>query len=604
MIENICDLGNCKDTFLSDFDIANHCTIHDANTTLNTARIGDLSILYVNIVSLPCNMNKLQNFLSKFDKKPDVIGLSETKITEKCNQHYHPHLDNYEYISVKSKSHCGSVGVFIREELEFNIRTGLNCSEYKQFEMLWLDVWEKGRIIYKTTMGIICRHGGLTNIPCFTSRMETILSKLNHEKNNNFHIFGDFNINLLKMDESHNISEFVNLLHSLNVINMINKHTRFPIGKQIGNPSLLDHFWTNQPHRLKYINLIVDPISDHRPILFIMNAKKKITKTCNSYYMRDMQNFNLEAFNDSLFEFRQNNINLSEPNQKFVNIQKHILDCINKHAPLRRKTRKEQKFLLRPWIANSISIQISIVNKNNLYSYLQKHDRPDLRTKYNKMKKILKKVIFAAETNYYNYQFEQCQNNSKKTWRLINDITSRKKRDKATIKSLKTASGNVTSDAKAMANALNEYFTNIGPNMSSSLPPTSLSHKHFLKNSAQRNSFYLTPTYPAEIDKVINSFLSKKSAGPDNIPVKFFKLGSPALSTILTEMINECFISGIFPQSLKLARVVPIFKAGPKDLRSNYRPISILSVLSKLFEKLTYNRLIKFIDKNSILHSS
>ena len=69
-------------------------------------------------------------------------------------------------------------------------------------------------------------------------------------------------------------------------------------------------------------------------------------------------------------------------------------------------------------------------NKNNLYSYLQNHSNPELKRKYNKMKKTLKKAIFAAETNYYKHRFEQCQNQSRKTWGLINEITCRKKGQK------------------------------------------------------------------------------------------------------------------------------------------------------------------------------
>ena len=78
MTENVYGHGDCEDTVISEFDIANYSSIQDANTALNTARIGDLSVLYINIVSLPCNMNELHQFLSNFDAKPDIIVLSET----------------------------------------------------------------------------------------------------------------------------------------------------------------------------------------------------------------------------------------------------------------------------------------------------------------------------------------------------------------------------------------------------------------------------------------------------------------------------------------------------------------------------------------------
>ena len=75
------------------------------------------------------------------------------------------------------------------------------------------------------------------------------------------------------------------------------------------------------------------------------------------------------------------------------------------------------------------------------------------------------------------------------------------------------------------------------------------------------------------------------------------KAGLPVFSVILSSMINECFEVGVFPQSLKIARVTPLFKGGSKDSTNCYRPISIISPLSKLIEKLISKRLIKFLDK-------
>ena len=159
-----------------------------------------------------------------------MILLSETKLTEKCYQSYHPNLENYTFKKVKSKSYFGGVGVFYRDSLTCDIRRDLNCSEYKLFEMLWFDISVK-TASEKTTIGIIYRHGGSPSIPYFTSRIESILNKLNREKNN-YYIFGYWNINLLKIREITNISDFVNSMHSHSTLNLVNKPTRFPIGNQ------------------------------------------------------------------------------------------------------------------------------------------------------------------------------------------------------------------------------------------------------------------------------------------------------------------------------------------------------------------------------------
>ena len=167
--------------------------------------------------------------------------------------------------------------------------------------MLWFEISCDEKNAPKTTIGLVYRHNGFPDIPSFTSRMENIINKLNREKAN-FYIFGDFNINLLKINDIHNISSFVNSMHSHNALNLVNLPTWFPRGNQPGNPSILDHLWTNQPSRVNHIDLIEHPISDHRPMLCIVKLNKSIVKmTPNNYFIRDMDRFDIEAFNESLF---------------------------------------------------------------------------------------------------------------------------------------------------------------------------------------------------------------------------------------------------------------------------------------------------------------
>jgi len=298
--------------------------------------------------------------------------------------HYNPYLENYTFYHVKSKSHFGGVGVFIKNCVPCNLRNDISFAEHGLFEMLWLELpnMEKNQ---KSIIGLVYRHPGIATIPTFTARIEQTLVKLNQEKAS-FYIFGDYNINLIKTDQIHNISEFVNTMHSLGALNMVNKPTRFPRGAQLGAPSLLDHIWTNEISYINKINLIIDPISDHRPMLTTINSNKNaLINSQNDYFIRDMENFDVNAFNETLFDCHQEILECTTIDQKFSMLQKHIINSIDKHAPNRKRTRKEKKFAAKPWISNSI--QISINNKNNLYYHLEKHPNAELSRKYNKMKK-------------------------------------------------------------------------------------------------------------------------------------------------------------------------------------------------------------------------
>jgi len=195
----------------AELDLARYRTIEESNITLKSRCNGELSILYINIVSLPSNMDIFHNFLSNFETKPDLICLSETKITVKCNAEFHPYLENYTFYNIKSKTHFGGVGIFIRDELTVTKRDDLNRSELGLYETLWFDVSNVEQNTSKTTIGIVYRHPGQATIPHMTSYMETVINQLTREKANYF-ILGDYNINLLRTHEIHNISEFVNTL--------------------------------------------------------------------------------------------------------------------------------------------------------------------------------------------------------------------------------------------------------------------------------------------------------------------------------------------------------------------------------------------------------
>ena len=102
----------------------------------------------------------------------------------------------------------------------------------------------------------------------------------------------------------------------------------------------------------------------------------------------------------------------------------------------------------------------------------------------------------------------------------------------------------------------------------------------------------------------IMSLKSNKSCGVDHIPTKIVKISASIISEPLSILVNEAFSLGIFPDSLKIAKVVPIYKSGDKRNPSNYQPILLLTSFSKIFEKLIITRIDSFICKHSILAST
>ena len=114
-------------------------------------------------------------------------------------------------------------------------------------------------------------------------------------------------------------------------------------------------------------------------------------------------------------------------------------------------------------------------------------------------------------------------------------------------------------------------------------------------NSA--NSFFLSPTSPSEIEKIINDLDIKKCTGPNSIPIFILKLFKPFFSSWLSKIVNLCFEVGIIPDILKIAKVAPLHKKDSRLNFLNYRPISLLPTVSKIFEKLIFSRVSTYLIK-------
>ena len=118
------------------------------------------------------------------------------------------------------------------------------------------------------------------------------------------------------------------------------------------------------------------------------------------------------------------------------------------------------------------------------------------------------------------------------------------------------------------------------------------------------NNFEITPTNIQEIMIFILQLDDSKSTGPDNLPVNLIKIAAPIIAPVIVSIFNLSFALGQFPNLMKLAKVIPIFKADLTIEFNNYRPISLLAILSKILEKLMHKRLSNFLTLHSVIFES
>ena len=188
----------------------------------------------------------------------------------------------------------------------------------------------------------------------------------------------------------------------------------------------------------------------------------------------------------------------------------------------------------------------------------------------------------------------------KKIWKGVNEIITKSGSYKVTQLYHKNS---YIDDPKLVSETFNNFFVNVGSNLEKKIPLTFISPTSYLKHRVPTN-FTLTPASNADIMTLILKLDDSKSSGPDNIPIKLLKISAPLIVPHLVIIINKSFESGIFPDALKLAKVIPIFKSGSKLDMNNYRPISLLSTFSKIFEKLMHLRLYKFLENNKVIYQS
>ena len=202
---------------------------------------------------------------------------------------------------------------------------------------------------------------------------------------------------------------------------------------------------------------------------------------------------------------------------------------------------------------------------------------------------------------YYCSKFESNLNNIQETWKVVNNVLNKEK-NYNNITHMKI-NDVLIDDNLNIATNFNNYFSQIGPNLANAIPRTEKSFKCFLKNE-NSNSLSFVQTNANEIIKIVQGLKKKKSSGYDDISNDLLKEIINEIIVPLEHVLNLSIINGEVPEKMKIAKVVPIYKKGDQLDIANYRPISLLSSISKILEKIIYDRTITFVRNCELLSDS
>ena len=306
-----------------------------------------------------------------------------------------------------------------------------------------------------------------------------------------------------------------------------------------------------------------------------------------------VKRFDEIAFRDELRNEKWKSVyNSSDANESLTRFLHTFNRISNKHAPI--KSIKIKGKSNKPWITKGLKKSIKV--RNQLYKNW-------LTTRnsyyYNRYKMYRNKIVTINKLYrkiYYDRVLKD-STNSKKMWDNINLIIN-KKRPSSIIDNLQVNGKNLHQPA-SISNAINKYFCNAPTELASSLPKADRHFASFLRG--KKCIFRFTKVSEVEVFLLLESIDCKKSFGYDKIHPLLLSSAALEIFRPVTYIINLTLKRGIFPDSLKIAKVIPIFKQGSRSSCGNYRPISVLCALSKIFERCILNQLIFYCLTENIL---
>lgn len=222
------------------------------------------------------------------------------------------------------------------------------------------------------------------------------------------------------------------------------------------------------------------------------------------------------------------------------------------------------------------------------------------------MKSFSKSLSIEVEQrkrSYYNNKFESAKGNSKLQWSMVNELLGRNK-NSSIITEIVNENGNlISNNSKMISNTFNNYFSSIATDLNTEYFPANqeaiYDPKKFIINHTNKSLFF-KPIIPAELFSIVVSLNNKSSISAcDRVSCILVKKIASSIVDVLTHVFNLSLTSGVFPTSLKKAVIIPLFKKGDEKCLNNYRPISMLSVFSKILEKVVKKRLLEFLDETN-----
>ena len=532
---------------------------------------GMLKVMHININGL----REKRDILLTEAQEYDIVAVTETKLDSDVDPSKITMPGFHDPVRKdRAEDGGGGIVVYLKTDLIGTRRSDLECDD---LESIWLDIRAGNN---KFTLGTIYRP---PNSP--VHRWNLIADSIENANPNLFNkilVVGDLNDDLLPDTPCH----LLDIIETFQLFQFISEPTRItPTTETLLDPVISNHF------NLVYQAGVIPPFcSDHHGTYAVLNfSVKKVMPYKKLIWSYDEGNYT--ALKEDLRSTHWDSLFKDDLDETTSNITAHILKLVEKHIP-------HKEVLVRPrdppWMTCEVKRLIRKRNRAHRKAKRTKSGR-DWEHFRQCRNEVISKVR-EIKKNFLKKTADKLRDETltpKQWWAIVKSLT----KDELgcnQVPALLDDDGNPVSDPDGKAALLNKFFVD-----QTKLDDENIQTPHFpQQTTAEIREIKITDD---EVLKLLQETNPSKSMGPDNINPKVMKECAQELASPFAKLFNMSLQMNKFPTAWKIAHVTALHKKGAKNLVSNYRPISLLSCVAKLFEKCVFVKVIKFLFDNHLI---
>lgn len=523
-----------------------------------------------NVRSLPSKLDHIR--LSLEGQPLDILSVNETWLDNSI-RNSDIHIPGYTIERNDRSREGGGVACYIKETIKYKLRKDLT---HPHLEALWLEIKPS-----KSHKNILI--GSIYRPPSANAQyMEDLINVIDtiNQDTTEIILLGDFNINFEPNVIQNN--QVGDICHLFDMEQLIENPTRVTTTSS----STIDLILTTNRKLHVKTGTINYNISDHYPIYTVLLAQNSPKSIPRQFKLRDFKHFNQDNFLGELNYVLTNTMNTSISNDVDTtwNAFKSSFNKVcHTHAPLKEIRVKERN---NPWMNNSILE--AQYKRDHLHKLSVQTKDNDIFQKYRYMRNLVTSMIKRAQREYYDSELQKSKNDSRKMWATLKHLTN--KRRHAFI------------PPDLTAQQFNKYFVNIGKSLGSKFDDETIPEWEDNHTINAPNTFKITTINIASTSKYIKKLPDRSNLDLLYMDSKLLRISADIIAPFVTKMFNLSITSGKVPSDWKIARVTPVYKnKGSHSDICNYRPISVVTHLSKLLESCIQTQLMDYLEDNKLI---